>query len=128
MTTLGQRLKAARRDAKLTQAQVAKKVGMSQSALSELESDAYPTSSYTPRLAHLYRVHARWLADGEGPREIGAVQGTEAPSEPWPFSRIDRTLFDQLPQKVKDDIEDYIEMKIVKASPGRPSRTTKSAA
>lgn len=128
MTTFGDRLRAARKDAKLTQAQVAQKVAMSQSALSELEKGEYPTSSYTPRLAHLYRVQARWLADGVGPREIDAIVEAEASGEAWPFQHIDKAQFDALPQSVKDDIADYIEMKIVKAGGSKPPKAKKTAA
>lgn len=74
MTTFGTRLKDARRQAKLTQPIVAKRVGMSQSLLSELENDQYPTSGFTTKLAHLYKVNARWLAEGLGPREVSAAE------------------------------------------------------
>lgn len=79
MSTFGQRLQEARKAAKLSQTVVAKRVGMSQSLLSELENDEYPTSGFTPRLAHLYKVTARWLADGVGPREISDAEALEDP-------------------------------------------------
>ena len=72
--TFGQRLKDARKKAKLSQETVAKKVGMAQSLISELENNLYPTSGFTIKLAHLYKVNARWLADGEGPRDISASE------------------------------------------------------
>jgi len=74
MNTFGQRLRDARKQAKLSQAAAAKKVGMSQSQLSDLENNAYPTSGFTPRLAYAYKVSARWLADGHGPRDIPAAE------------------------------------------------------
>ena len=67
-STFGERLKECRREAKLTQPQVAKRVGMSQTNLSELENDKYPTSSFTPSLASLYNVEAIWLSEGRGPK------------------------------------------------------------
>ena len=90
LLTFGSRLRASRKAAKLSQAQVATKVGMAQATLSELENDKYPKSVMTPRLAHLYRVNARWLADGVGPKEAGVVEfdqnvGTaEGGARPYP--------------------------------------------
>ncbi len=74
MTTFGARLRSSRKQAKLTQKDVAKRIGMSQSLLSELENDEYPTSVFTIQLAHLYKVSARWLAEGKGSREISAAE------------------------------------------------------
>ncbi|MNL60878.1 hypothetical protein D3C87_1847300 [compost metagenome] len=79
-------------------------------------------------MAHLYRVQARWLADGDGARDASAPSEPDAASGEWPFHRVDKALFDALPQKIKDDIEDYIEMKIVKARPATAPRPTKTAA
>lgn len=74
MNTFGARLKDARSSAKLTQPVVAKKIGMAQSLLSELENDHYKDSVFTTKLAHLYKVNARWLAEGLGPREVSAAE------------------------------------------------------
>jgi transcriptional regulator with XRE-family HTH domain len=70
MTTFGKRLVEARKEAKLSQVKAAGKVRMSQSNLSELENDAYPTSSFTPQLAQLYGVTAMWLAEGKRPKRL----------------------------------------------------------
>lgn len=125
--TFGERLKESRRAANLTQKQVAVKVGMAQATLSQLEGDSYPTSSYTPRLAHLYGVSARWLADGDGPRspEVAADERTQAE---WPFEKVTLQQFESLPRSVKADIEDYIEMKVAKALGIPASRAGKTAA
>lgn len=64
--TFGERLLWARKKAKLTQKQVAARIGMSQGALSDLENDESQSSGRTPELAHLYGVDARWLASGKG--------------------------------------------------------------
>ena len=107
MLTFGQRLRAARKAAKLTQAAAAKKAGMAQPTLSELENDSYPSSTFTPRLAHAYGVSARWLADGDGPPELGVASPVDAaaalssPAEAF-YSRylaasaVDRALVDAL--------------------------------
>lgn len=69
--TFGERLRAARKAAKLTQGALAKRVGMSQSNLSELENGEYPSSSFTAQLAEALGVRALWLADGRGPKHSG---------------------------------------------------------
>lgn len=64
-TDFGQRVAAARKHAGLTQKQLAPRVGMSQSNLSELETVAYE-SGKTAQIAHHCGVNAYWLATGEG--------------------------------------------------------------
>lgn len=70
-TPYGQRLREARLALNLTQADVAKAVGMSQSTLAELEKSGL-SSGQTAQLARLYDVDAHWLATGE-------MQAQEAP-------------------------------------------------
>lgn len=83
-STFGERLKECRRAIKMTQPQVAKRVGMSQTNLSELENNKYPTSSFTPALASLYGVEAMWLSEGRLPKYRGDKE---------PHSRTDTTHF-----------------------------------
>lgn len=83
MSTFGERLTEARKEAKLSQVAAAKKVHMSQSNLSELENDTYPTSSFTPHLAQLYGVTAMWLAEGKLPKRLAEpAQNTNGIREP----------------------------------------------
>lgn len=65
MSTFAERLKSARVNAKLSQASAAKKAGMSQPNLSELENGKYPSSTFVPKLASIYGVSALWLSSGE---------------------------------------------------------------
>lgn len=74
MNTFGARLKFARKKARLSQQEVAARIGTKQPLISELENDEYQTSGFTPRLAHLYKVNARWLAEGKGPMEVTATE------------------------------------------------------
>lgn len=67
----GKRLRESRKENKLTQAAVAKRVGISQGTLSELEGGHHASSASTPALAHLYGVNALWLAEGRGPHRPG---------------------------------------------------------
>lgn len=61
----GERLFQARRHARLTQAQLAQKAGLSQSNLAELEHQGQG-SARTPQIAKATGVRVDWLADGEG--------------------------------------------------------------
>ncbi len=68
-SAFGKRLYDSRREAKLTQKDVAKKIGIAQGTLSELESDGNG-SSYTSQLADIYKVSAVWLETGKGEKNI----------------------------------------------------------
>lgn len=66
MTELKDRLKKARKDAKLTQAQVASSIkGLSQPAYSDLESGKSKTTTKMAELANLFDVSGYWLATGK---------------------------------------------------------------
>ncbi len=60
------RLKAARKEAKLTQKDIVSRVGITQPAYSELETGKSASSSYLPQIARILGVDAHWLATGEG--------------------------------------------------------------
>lgn len=79
--TFGQRIRAARKDKRLSQKALAARVGMSQPNLSELESDKYPSSSFTPQLASVLGVRALWLAEERGPKDIAAPNTNEIVAE-----------------------------------------------
>lgn len=65
-TPFGERLYEARKHAKLTQHQLAKKAGISQSTLGELEWKG-DGSSKTAQMAIACGVRSEWLATGNGP-------------------------------------------------------------
>lgn len=64
---LGQRVKAAREYAKLTQVQLSDRVGMKQQTLSDLERGKNDTSSKLPDIAFTCGVETLWLVREEGP-------------------------------------------------------------
>ncbi len=66
----GKRLKEARKNAGLTQAQLAKKVGIGQSTVAELERTA-SGSSHVAGIAAACNVSPMWLATGDGPMKTG---------------------------------------------------------
>jgi len=63
---LSQRIKAARSHANLTQSQLAEKVGIAQTAISQLESGKTQRSTYLFQVAAACGVSAAWLATGTG--------------------------------------------------------------
>jgi phage repressor protein C with HTH and peptisase S24 domain len=72
ISTFGERLREARKDAKLTQKKLAEKAGIQQATISELENDHYQGSSFAINLAGALGVSAEWLALGRGPKHISA--------------------------------------------------------
>jgi DNA-binding XRE family transcriptional regulator len=60
-----QRMRAARVHAGLNQQDAAKKIGIQQGSLSELEKTA-TKSAHTAKAATVYKVSATWLQDGTG--------------------------------------------------------------
>lgn len=74
----GERLYEARKSAGLTQAALAKSVGMSQPTYSDLEKNGQG-SSYTSAIANKCGVVSLWLETGDGPKFAAAANIT-APS------------------------------------------------
>lgn len=123
MATFGQRLRAARKNALLTQAAAAKKAGMGQPTLSELENDAYPTSTFTPKLAQIYGVNYWWLAEERGAMVGGEDLGPppqEDKDEPiWPFVSISKGDYQSIADDDRRMIESVIKV-IIEAKRKRP--------
>lgn len=72
MTTLAERIKDARRHAKLTQRALALKVGVEQPVISQLETGKNLQSAHLSKIAHVCGVNSIWLSD-----EIGPMTGSE---------------------------------------------------
>lgn len=72
MTTLAERIKDARRHAKLTQRALALKVGVEQPVISQLETGKNLQSAHLSKIAHICGVNSIWLSD-----EIGPMTGSE---------------------------------------------------
>lgn len=82
----GARLLAARKHKGMTQTELAKKVGMSQSAYGQAETSG-SGSSFTSQLAEVCGVRAQWLATG-----IGSMFEKEDGDEESEFERIQFSL------------------------------------
>ena len=70
-TTFGVRLKQARKDANLTQKELARKAGISQTTISDIEGERNASSSEIPLLASILGVEALWLQLGVGEKHRG---------------------------------------------------------
>lgn len=71
--TLGKRIKAARKYAKLTQVELSAKVGISQQALARLEGDGASGTKALAMIAVECSVSPRWLATGDGDMLDGSI-------------------------------------------------------
>jgi DNA-binding XRE family transcriptional regulator len=71
-TDFGKRLTQARKYAGLTQLQLGKAVGVSQSAIGEAEKIGYG-SSYTYQIAMRCGVNPAWLSTGDGPMALDGL-------------------------------------------------------
>ena len=74
METFGDRLAKARGEAGLTQTQLAKKVGVSQTTVSDIERGRNAGSGDAARFAETLGVNALWLSEGRG-----AMRGADTP-------------------------------------------------
>jgi transcriptional regulator with XRE-family HTH domain len=72
--TFGTRLKTARKAAKMTQKELARRVGMTQPTLSDLENGNSQGTSSVVALAYALRVTPSWLAEGKGAMEAVSVE------------------------------------------------------
>ncbi|MCL8342929.1 XRE family transcriptional regulator [Pseudomonas mosselii] len=78
---LSLRIKAARSHANLTQSQLAEKVGIAQTAISQLESGKTQRSTYLFQIAEACGVSATWLVTGIGGMLISDAQPHDAEME-----------------------------------------------
>lgn len=82
---LKDRLKQARKHAKLTQTQLADAVGITQTSITDLERGKSQTTGYIAQIAKACRVSALWLASGEGVMVPSAhdADGNLQLDKPW---------------------------------------------
>lgn len=78
MSTLAERVKAAREHAGLKQAPLAKMVGVEQPVISQLERGKNLQSAHLPKIAHATGVSAIWLSDNIGPMVVEAEAREES--------------------------------------------------
>jgi SOS-response transcriptional repressor LexA len=81
--SIGSRIREARRAAKMTQKALAQKVGMTQGALSELETGESQSSTLLPSMAAVLGVSALWLGTGKGSMLPTGVDSPNAHRPPF---------------------------------------------
>lgn len=88
--SIGERVREARKDAKLTQQQLAAKVSISQSTLSELENGESAGTAFVATMAAALGVSALWLETGKGPKKLDIVSASKsaAGTDTVPVSEI----------------------------------------
>jgi SOS-response transcriptional repressor LexA len=69
--SIGDRVRRARKHAKLTQEKLGKAVGLKQATISDLEKGDSRSSAYLAQIAHACGVDPYWLATGKGTMEPG---------------------------------------------------------
>ncbi|MDR5777362.1 MULTISPECIES: LexA family transcriptional regulator [unclassified Caballeronia] len=80
--TLGQRLKIARREARLSQAELSKLAGVSQTTINNIETGRNLGSKHVVQIADALNTNVKWLLDGTPPRlSVGMDGDFEATSE-----------------------------------------------
>lgn len=100
---LGARIKQIREQRSIEQQDICRKIpGLSQQALSNLETRDSKSSEFGVRIADALGVSVRWLLDGSG----------EPDWADWPFPDIDRRRFDQLSANQKIEIQGVVRERI----------------
>ncbi|QPI65855.1 LexA family protein [Vreelandella venusta] len=82
------RLKKARKLAGLNQAELAKKIGVQQTSISDLERGKSKSTSFSTQMAHELGVSALWLATGKGemvPSAVSSVSDSNVSMAPTPM-------------------------------------------
>lgn len=86
----------------MKQGEVARRVGISQATLSQLENNGSHSTKEIAKLAEVLNVTALWLADGKGEKYTGAAPVDIQPVLPPPrVLKLAQTLALLPPEKLK---------------------------
>ncbi|HEX7385991.1 MAG TPA: helix-turn-helix transcriptional regulator [Castellaniella sp.] len=105
MDTFASRLKYARTLRHLSQAALARKCGLSQSAIASYERGTRKEPSKILALASALEVNAHWLGEGQGPTFPVQPAGLSLGETTWPFRSINPQLFWSLPLSDREAAE-----------------------
>lgn len=108
MSDIGERLRIARNKRGLTQEALASLVQspLTQSAIAHIEGGRSESSRHIVWIAAALHVRAEWLVTGNG----------EMFENEWPWPEIPLKSVTELPENIREDIGDYIQMKLTKHS------------
>lgn len=99
--TLAERLKIAMRDAKITQASLAERIGVSQAAIQKLTSGKAKSSTKLVDIARALDVRPEWLSD-----EVGDMKSSFRPSEiPGSYDVVPVDPWDSTTPLRSDEVE-----------------------
>jgi transcriptional regulator with XRE-family HTH domain len=108
MASIGDRVKQVRLERGMRQGELARRVGISQATLSQLESNGSHSTAYVAKLAAVLGVSALWLSDGKGDRQNGLLTVEEASQSakqhklpPPAILKLAETLARLPPEKLK---------------------------
>lgn len=83
------RLKAARKHAKITQLELAEKLGITQTSISDLERGKSVSSSYSYQIAKICGVNPGWLVEGKGTMlDEAGVAGVSEPRGDYAIGNV----------------------------------------
>lgn len=89
MTTIGDRLTALRKSKRLTQAELAEKLGLKHGAISAIEKNRTESTETLYAIADLFSVDRNWLITGKGVQPEGLVLELKSePENPWKEATI----------------------------------------
>ena len=116
VNTFAERLRIARESRKLKQPQLAKAAGLSQSAISNYETQRRASSRGILKLAVALKVNPVWLAEGIGQMELstpdafmeGKTAEQQIKASEWPFVNVLPGLYFGLSREQQLMIEDMI--------------------
>lgn len=84
MTTIGDRIKKARLDIRMTQTELARRAGVSGGTLRDLEDNIETDTTHIAKLAFALGVAPLWLAEGEGDPKDGVIIASPRQEERLP--------------------------------------------
>lgn len=96
---MGKRIKKAREAEKLNQAQLARRVGVTQPTISDLETGEAKSTKHIVKIALALRRRPQWLLYGTPPEMVSEGD--------WPFS-TPRHHYEALSDKANAKIDEYI--------------------
>ena len=106
--TIGDRVRQARSEAKLTQKALAARVGLTQPTLSDLESNNSKGTASIAQIAAVLGVSALWLETGKGTKCIGEYENT-TPADQEFVREISREIADRdIPEHIRSAISTLI--------------------
>lgn len=115
MNSFAERLRRARDIRQLTQAELARATGISQSAIANYENGNRKTTKHIFRLAHVLQVAPVWLADGIGsmdvtlsdPSPAGGYRNRSERQDAvhWPFRQVTQAQWNKLSEQDRALVE-----------------------